>query len=138
MLGSLAVFCGLLVACGTRVSIGELAEPTLPSLGEPEAPSATFPIDGDLDDADSPMQGDFDANLSSDAPVEASKPPLRVNALDGGVSDAGWTPCRGKVCGDSCRICPPTDFHCIETAVLKSCNAAGECTPGVSICDGGT
>jgi hypothetical protein len=54
--------------------------------------------------------------------------------------DAGATyePCAAKACGDSCRVCPPDDPNCFETAVLKQCNAQGACVPGRATCGGAT
>lgn len=38
-----------------------------------------------------------------------------------------YFPCDGKGCGDTCRLCAPNDPSCVETAVVKSCDARGEC-----------
>ena len=53
----------------------------------------------------------------------------------GKKSEAGCTemaciyePCAGKACGDACTECDPNDTDCVETAVEKACNEAGECT----------
>lgn len=61
------------------------------------------------------------------------------------AADAGpaWTPCGGKACGDSCKICPPGDPDCFETAVVKMCQADGACAPSLPVCtppatDGGS
>ncbi len=40
-----------------------------------------------------------------------------------------YDPCRGKDCGAACRQCAPDDRDCVETMVVKTCNAAGRCTP---------
>lgn len=45
-----------------------------------------------------------------------------------------YDPCGGKSCGDLCSLCAPTDPGCVETAVVKQCNAAGECVANVVVC----
>ena len=44
------------------------------------------------------------------------------------VAGRGYDPCAGKKCGDPCRLCAPDDANCMETAVMKQCNAQGTCT----------
>lgn len=49
---------------------------------------------------------------------------------DGGDEDGGddtYDPCGGLACGDSCSLCAPGDFDCVETAELKFCQADGTC-----------
>lgn len=53
-------------------------------------------------------------------------------------SSTVYQPCAGKACGDLCNLCPPNDPNCGETAVIKTCNAAGVCTMGESVCAYGT
>jgi hypothetical protein len=36
--------------------------------------------------------------------------------------------CAGKVCGDQCHDCPPGATGCVETMMLKGCDASGKCT----------
>ena len=36
-------------------------------------------------------------------------------------------PCAGQPCGAPCTLCAPGDPQCVETAVLKLCDAAGHC-----------
>jgi hypothetical protein len=48
--------------------------------------------------------------------------------------DAGYKPCAGKVCGDTCTLCAPGDLTCGETMIVKYCSMAGECTPIQSAC----
>ena len=43
--------------------------------------------------------------------------------------------CGDKACGDSCTLCDPTDGDCIETAVLKYCDADAACRARVPTCD---
>jgi hypothetical protein len=38
-----------------------------------------------------------------------------------------YAPCAGKKPGASCTLCDPADTGCIETAVLKTCDASGTC-----------
>jgi eight-cysteine-cluster-containing protein len=42
--------------------------------------------------------------------------------------DPAYDPCEGLTCGDSCTICDPNDPDCVETAVLKFCQADGTCS----------
>jgi hypothetical protein len=50
---------------------------------------------------------------------------------------AGWDPCAGKSCGEQCSQCPPDDPECVETAVLKVCDANGVCGGGAPDCSAG-
>jgi len=50
------------------------------------------------------------------------------------VDDDG--PCAAKDCGETCKLCAPGDVGCVETSVIKMCNAEGECTPSVPVCEG--
>jgi hypothetical protein len=45
-----------------------------------------------------------------------------------------YNPCASKTCGQSCTLCAPNDPNCVETAVLKQCNAAGQCTANAPAC----
>ena len=57
-------------------------------------------------------------------------------AEEGGAEEgAEYDPCAGKSCGDPCSLCPPDDAECVETAVVKQCNAAGECTAEAATCE---
>ncbi|HEY6009331.1 MAG TPA: hypothetical protein VIU40_13480 [Geobacteraceae bacterium] len=38
-----------------------------------------------------------------------------------------YDPCEAKSCGDACRACPPDDRGCVETMIVKACDAAGAC-----------
>jgi hypothetical protein len=40
-----------------------------------------------------------------------------------------YDPCAGKRCGETCQVCPPARADCVETAVMKACNASGACVP---------
>jgi hypothetical protein len=46
----------------------------------------------------------------------------------------GYDPCAGKQCGDTCSLCPPNDPSCAETAVVKYCDAGGQCTLNYPVC----
>ncbi len=39
----------------------------------------------------------------------------------------GYDPCANKACGDLCTLCDPADPDCAETAILKFCDANGQC-----------
>jgi hypothetical protein len=45
-----------------------------------------------------------------------------------GCGKEPYQPCAGKRCGESCAECAPGDHDCVETAVVKACDAAGTCT----------
>ena len=45
--------------------------------------------------------------------------------------DGGYDPCAMKNCGDTCHYCRLGDPNCVELAVVKWCDAKGECLPGV-------
>jgi hypothetical protein len=49
----------------------------------------------------------------------------------------GWNPCEGKSCGEQCTQCAPNDPNCVETAVIKVCDASGICGGGAPDCSGG-
>ncbi len=46
-----------------------------------------------------------------------------------------YDPCGGKSCGDSCTACDPTDPNCVEAAVEKFCDAAGQCNLAFPVCE---
>lgn len=54
---------------------------------------------------------------------------------------AGYDPCAGKSCGMTCTVCDPNDTSCVETAVIKQCDSAGQCVAAPAQCgtaaDGG-
>jgi hypothetical protein len=43
--------------------------------------------------------------------------------------DDSYAPCSEKSCGEQCHQCPRNDPDCIETAVVKLCQADGSCSP---------
>lgn len=45
-----------------------------------------------------------------------------------------YEPCAEKKCGAICTICDPTDKDCLETAVLKFCDAQGVCGSTEPLC----
>jgi hypothetical protein len=45
----------------------------------------------------------------------------------GGCGKDPYEPCAGKSCGTACTVCDPADKGCVETAVVKACDAAGAC-----------
>jgi hypothetical protein len=52
------------------------------------------------------------------------------------VSATGYDPCAGKKCGESCKICPPSDPSCMETLEVKQCSAEGKCSSMPPGCGG--
>lgn len=58
---------------------------------------------------------------------------LALTAVAASSGQCGGTPpydpCEGKACGETCRICPPDDAQCAETAVAKACDPFGSCVP---------
>lgn len=59
-------------------------------------------------------------------------PPAGASGTSGDAG--GYDPCAGKQCGDFCRICPPGDSNCFETAAVKACNALGQCAIAAPVC----
>lgn len=110
-------FSSVLAACGARVSLGELS------------PSTTRDGTDDRfsDDASGPSDASFD-DVAFIHEVDAG------DSEDAGDEDAGWSPCGGKVCGASCRLCPPGDGNCFETAELKACASNGKCLSAPVVC----
>jgi hypothetical protein len=52
------------------------------------------------------------------------------------AADAGpYNPCAGKTCGTSCKICPPGDANCFETAEIKVCQVDGACNGQTPACN---
>jgi hypothetical protein len=57
---------------------------------------------------------------------------IAVAASRGGcgpASKAGYDPCAGKACDETCELCPPDEPGCVETAELKVCDGVGRCVP---------
>lgn len=61
-------------------------------------------------------------------PVVACNPDGSCGAVDWVCEQdgSGYDPCAGKAEGDTCTACPPGDADCVETGVIKSCQA-GRC-----------
>lgn len=38
-----------------------------------------------------------------------------------------YDPCEAKACGEACRVCAPDAQDCVETMVVKACDAVGAC-----------
>jgi hypothetical protein len=118
-----ALFAGALVACGTRVSLGELV---------PDERSG----DRGTDEGKTPAAGpSADASPGDDASdaIDAGPGP----GIDGGDIDGGkapYLPCAGKACGDDCSACDPTDPNCVETGVEKACDKNGACLASPAQC----
>ncbi len=49
---------------------------------------------------------------------------------------ACWDPCTDKACGEQCMLCHPDDPHCVEDAVIKHCDANGQCRTEPPVCSG--
>jgi len=61
-----------------------------------------------------------------EGPPAASPSPAPTPAPPG---DGGaYSPCAGKACGETCTICSPAATDCMETMVVKQCNAQGACS----------
>jgi len=45
----------------------------------------------------------------------------------GGCGKTPYEPCAGKACSAACTECAPGDPGCVETAVVKACDADGNC-----------
>lgn len=69
--------------------------------------------------------------------IQLESCPLQFSCSDaeGGGGDSTYDPCAGKSCGDSCNICAPDDADCVETAMMKYCDAAGKCVGTVPKCE---
>jgi hypothetical protein len=118
-----ALFAGLLGACGTRVSLGELVP------DERTADSGTDPTKGPVTDPLDAAPGD-DASEALDA---GPGPGIDGGDIDGGK--APYVPCAGKACGDDCSVCDPTDPNCVETGVVKVCDPNGACLAAPAQCN---
>lgn len=103
--------------CGTRVSLGEL---------EVDDGGTTEPGDATPSPEAAPSPKP-DSGSGADAAADA-KP------VFDGAADGGYVPCAGKSCGDECKICDPSEIGCVETAVIKLCNASGQCKAEVPTC----
>ena len=49
---------------------------------------------------------------------------------------APYDPCANKREGEACSLCAPGDKNCMETKVLKTCDGAGKCRPGMPFTSG--
>lgn len=118
------VAASVVVACGTRVSLGNLPEddPTTTTDGTQPAPSASNPVKP----APSPAE-------DAGSPIDAGPAP-GDDASDQDGGKAPYLPCAGKACGASCTVCDPTDINCFETAVIKQCDKTGACVAAPSSC----
>ncbi len=45
-----------------------------------------------------------------------------------------YEPCGDKTCGEQCTKCPPGDEDCVETQVVKYCQADGDCEASAPSC----
>lgn len=136
-------------ACGDRVSIGAIIEgpgtPTVDGGGDGAKPSPSDDAGSSTDAADGAAYQPCAAKSCGDpcsicSPADSScvetailklcdeqgacSQSTAACALDGG---GAYVPCAGKVCGQACTLCSPTDVGCVEPAVLKQCTMAGVC-----------
>jgi hypothetical protein len=52
----------------------------------------------------------------------------------GCAPDPDYDPCQGKGECDPCTLCEPGAADCLETAVLKVCDAGGQCVAATDAC----
>jgi hypothetical protein len=149
MKAAFLVALAVTTACGARVSIGELSSGEVIEGGglvadaAPETDASPGEEEGDGGATYEPCAdkgcGEDCALCAPDDPmcVETAVPKAcdpsgictdAVVTCDEPVDAGGaYDPCAGKACGESCRLCPPTDINCFEPAVIKQCNLAGKC-----------
>lgn len=65
-------------------------------------------------------------------PPEETEPPEETPPPE--EKPPEYRPCAGKACGASCSTCAPDDEGCVETDVVRTCNAEGACTVEASGC----
>ena len=129
-----------LMAVTVFASSGCAAELVDPS-AEP-APRAVASLDQELSarqcrrDSDCPQPG-APCRLCSDGSVAC--PSVRCEqkrcVYEFQQCPPEYKPCAGKVCGDTCQICNPADPDCVETAVVKYCQADSSCAPTPPVCE---
>ena len=76
------------------------------------------------DASDSGDAADPSGTVSTTDPSDASE---SSNASEDPSDADAYDPCGDKSCGETCQVCPPDDNDCVETGVVKACDAAGEC-----------
>lgn len=47
----------------------------------------------------------------------------------------GYNPCDNKLCGESCALCDPADPDCVESQIMRFCDANGACADMFPRCD---
>ena len=74
-----------------------------------------------------PQQPPAPTNDTPPSPGAATDPtgPAQLTPPPG--PGAAYNPCAGKRPGDACTICPPGAADCMETMVIKACDANGQC-----------
>lgn len=68
-----------------------------------------------------PRDGDGDGEGKNGSPLASG------SAAAPAPPAPAYAPCDGKKTGDACTLCDPTDSACVETMVLKACDASGSC-----------
>jgi hypothetical protein len=61
--------------------------------------------------------------------------PLQFACSKPSAGAGSYDPCAGRSCGDGCSECAPDDGDCVETAVVKVCDAEGSCSGRVPTCE---
>ena len=91
-----------------------------------ESDDATVPAETSdpTDASDSGDAADPSGTVSTADPSDASE---SSNASDDPSDADAYDPCVDKSCGETCQVCPPDDNDCVETGVVKACDAVGEC-----------
>ena len=103
----------LLFGCSSETDAEQSDDATVPA--ESSDPS---------DASDSSDAADPSGTVSTTDPSDASE---SSNASDDPSDAESYDPCGDKSCGETCQICPPDDNDCVETGVVKACDAMGEC-----------
>ena len=86
------------------------------------------------DASDSSDAADPSGTVSTADPSDASESSNSNASEDPSDADA-YDPCGDKSCGETCQVCPPDDNDCVETGVVKACDAAGECADTGNLCE---
>lgn len=70
---------------------------------------------------------------AADQPVESQLGQAEESDQALGLAPV-YQPCAGSACGERCQLCSPWDPDCLETAVIKYCQADGSCSPRLPLC----
>jgi hypothetical protein len=103
-----ALVAGLLIGCGDAISLGD----GVPMPGNDAAQAGA-------------------GGVASDGHIDAA---IEDASADVSVDAHPFEPCAGRVCGDPCHTCAPTDPQCVEPPDPQWCSATGDCTPHQGPC----